>query len=140
MTTICTFARGPLLLLALAALGGGLGCTEDHPCDDDQTWNGDTCQSRIAPVDSAVPPSPDGAADGGAPIFGSVCTDGVTFADCQGAEVNVCLIDPRRTDGVGYCSFAGCDQRPICPSGWICYDLSTIQAGAPWACLDPSKI
>lgn len=67
--------------------------------------------------------------------LGSACDDNTTHSQC-GCSTDYCAVLPGQTEG--YCTITGCAEDPgRCPSGWSCFDLSTIVPGEPSFCLQP---
>jgi len=67
--------------------------------------------------------------------FGTTCDDSTTHSQC-GCSTNYCAVSPGQSEG--YCTITGCVEDPsVCPSGWSCFDLSSIVPGQPSFCLQP---
>lgn len=104
---------------------GCTACSESSPCDPGYELRNKLCQPLPASVDAAAP-----SMDAEAPAFGRTCRGN---EDCQG-PAPVCFKMP--SDPSGFCSATGCDaDKSICPSDWMCFDLSLVLPGAPFGCV-----
>jgi hypothetical protein len=107
---------GALVVGQALCLFAGLipACTEDSPCDEDQTLRDGYCYRN--PVVDAAAPAVDVSPSS---EFGDVCT---VNEECN-PPTSYCAVQPMQT--AGFCTAFGCDQDPsICPSGWSCMDLT----------------
>lgn len=127
----------PSLLVTVAAYSLAAllsACSIDNPCSADEVLRNGYCYPTDAGQSPPVNGTPDGSAGGAAESgpgggFGQSCS---MAADCT-APSAFCAPAPLE-----YCTAFGCDTDPtVCPTGWICLDLTSSGFPGQHMCLRP---